>query len=250
MSLPRRRGGGSRRAPPSPRRSRLRPAVLYHFWASVTVGLTQRRAPGPDNVTEPAKSVVSLPQSMTSSFLPPPTIYDVVTVTGVALTLAILLFQWYLDNSAPLRVKLGFSPGVSPYTIAINAFAHFSIDGKNRGRVPRKIRVRIERRGDSDSIFSDVPSPEVGPERWTQILPHEEFSFMVGAQATKEGRGVLRVVVEERGRWWRTHKSPWAEIFVKGWTFAVGAPSPYPPPSSRPPGSVGQPEPYDLLDRS
>jgi len=190
-----------------------------------------------------------MPQPVTNSFLPAPTVYDVVTVTGVVLTLSILLYQWYLDNSAPLRIKLGFSPGVSPYTIAINAFAHFSIDGKNRGRVLRKIRVRIERRGDSDSIFVDVPSSEVGPEMWTQVLPHEEFGFIVGAQATKEGRGVLRVVVEERGRWWRTHESPWAEIFVKGWTLAVGAPSPYPPPPSRPQGSVGQAEPYDHPDR-
>lgn len=186
---------------------------------------------------------------MTSSFLPPPTIYDVITVTGVVLTLSILLYQWYLDNSAPLRIKLGFSPGVSPYTVAINAFAHFSISGKNRGRVPRKIRVRIERRGDSDPVFVDVPGSEVGPETWTQVLPHEEFDFIVGAQATKEGRGVLRVVVEERGRWWRTHESPWAEIIVRGWTLAVGAPSPYPPPFSRPRGDLDQGESDDLAGR-
>ena len=55
-----------------------------------------------------------MPQPVTNSFLPAPTVYDVVTVTGVVLTLSILLYQWYLDNSAPLRIKLGFSPGVSP----------------------------------------------------------------------------------------------------------------------------------------
>lgn len=167
---------------------------------------------------------------MSDSFVPPPTIYDLITVVGVLLTVAILLYQWYLDNSAPLKMRVRFLPGVATYKMPINTFAHFGVKGKNRGRVPRQIRWQVEKR-DPENVFPTQPGMAWRPGSWKQLLPHEEFDEIIGLQAAREGRASLRIIVDERGRWWRTHKGPWVEVVVEGWTQAVGGPSPYPPPT-------------------
>jgi hypothetical protein len=153
--------------------------------------------------------------ALPAGFFAPPTIYDVVTVSGVLLTVGLLLYERYLDNAAPLKLKLEYYGGGRRAVVKLGTYIHFTADGKNRGRVPRFVGFRIEPKPGPDTVHLPYPGSTAPTfERPMMIHPHEEFSQIVDVVAARPGKQLLRLVCQEQGRWIRTHSSGWVEIEV------------------------------------
>jgi hypothetical protein len=150
-----------------------------------------------------------------AGFFASPTIYDVITVSGVLLAVGLLLYERYLDNAAPLKLKLEYYGGGRRAVVKLGTYIHFTADGKNRGRVPRFVGFRIEPKPGPGTVHAPYPGSTAPTfERPMLVLPHAEFSQIVDVVAARPGRQLFRLVCQEQGRWIRTHSSGWVEIEV------------------------------------